>query len=106
MGKAGYTHERITLTGGHVKNPLLTQLYADVSGCSIVLPDVADAVLLGTAINAATAAGWHDTLFASGTAMRRGGKVIKPDPSAADRYERDYKRFLAMQRHRAELSGM
>lgn len=106
MGKAGYTHERITLTGGHVKNPLLTQLYADVSGCSIVLPDVADAVLLGTAINAATAAGWHDTLFASGTAMRRGGKMIKPDPSAAERYERDYKRLLAMQRHRAELSGM
>lgn len=106
MGEAGYAHDRIHLTGGHVKNPLLTQLYADVTGCPIVVPDVADAVLLGSAINAATAAGWHDTLFATGSAMRRGGTVIQPNTVLADRYERDYRRFLAMQRHRAELAGM
>jgi L-ribulokinase len=38
--------------------------------------------------------------------MYPGGDVRLPDPGKTACYERDYQRFLAMHRHRAELDAM
>ncbi|WP_027488918.1 FGGY-family carbohydrate kinase [Allorhizobium undicola] len=94
---------RLHLTGGHMKNPLLVELYADVTGCELVVAEDTDAVLIGTAMNAATAGGIHTSLAAAGQAMGPKGRIIAPDPARRAAYERDYARFLLMQRHREEL---
>jgi ribulose kinase len=89
-----------------VNNPLLVELYADVTGRKVVLPEMRDAVLLGTAMTAAVAGGLHGSLFEAGRAMDAGGEERLPDPSRKDGYDRDYRRFLTMIRHREELKGM
>jgi FGGY-family pentulose kinase len=97
---------RLHLTGGHVKNPLLVELYRDATSCELVVADETDAVLVGTAINAATAAGLYPSLVAAGTAMAAKGRVMAPGTNSDADFERDYRRFLAMQRHRAELNSL
>ena len=99
----GYAVETLHVTGGHVHNPLLMELYADVTGKRIVVPATADAVLLGTAMTAASAGGVHQGLVAAGAAMYPGGEERRARGLFHDRYERDYRRFLAMYRHREEL---
>ncbi len=102
----GYAFNRLHVTGGHVNNPLLIELYADVTGCRVLVPDTYDAVLLGTAMTAAVAGSVHADLTVAGLAMDRGGSERRPDAARAAQYDRDYRRFLAMLRHRAELRGM
>jgi FGGY-family pentulose kinase len=102
----GYAFNRLHVTGGHVNNPLLIEIYADATGCQVVVPSTSDAVLLGTAMAASVVGGVHADLGAAGRAMDCGGIVRSPDPRFAGQYDRDYRRFLAMLRHRAELRGI
>ncbi|WP_105425546.1 FGGY-family carbohydrate kinase [Neorhizobium tomejilense] len=102
----GYRFETLHVTGGHVNNPLLVELYADVTGRKVVIPENRDAVLLGTAMAAAVAGGVFGSLFEAGQAMDGGGTELLPDPTRAEQYGLDYRRFLAMVRHREELRGM
>jgi FGGY-family pentulose kinase len=97
---------RLHLTGGHVKNPLLLELYADAIQCDLIVADDTDAVLMGTAINAATAGGLYRDLAQAGAAMGAKGRLIQPNPQTRTLFDRDYARFLAMQRHRAELNAL
>lgn len=103
MSDFGYRFETLHVTGGHVNNPLLIELYADVTGCKVVIPQTQDAVLLGTAMTAAVAGGLHGSLFDAGKAMDAGGSKRLPDTGRRTAYDRDYRRFLAMIRHRDEL---
>jgi FGGY-family pentulose kinase len=102
----GYRFETLHVTGGHVHNPLLIELYADVTGCKVVIPQTEDAVLLGTAMTAAAAGGLHPTLVAAGRAMSAVGREYLPKTVQAGHYNRDYRRFLAMVRHRDELGSI
>ena len=106
MRDRGLTPDKLHLTGGHVKNPLLVELYGDVTGCQLLLPKTDDAVLIGNAINAAVAGGLYASLAEAGQAMIPEPSVRLPDPAMRARYDRDYARFQAMQRHRAELDTM
>lgn len=56
LGEHGYRVEQLHLTGGHSRNPLLVELYADATGCNVVLGEEEDGVLLGTAMVAAAPA--------------------------------------------------
>jgi FGGY-family pentulose kinase len=103
MKAGGYDLDTLHVTGGHVRNPLLMDLYCNVTGCRVVVPDTNDAVLLGTAMVAAVAGGVHDDLPAAGAAMRPGGIERLPDPEMTAIYDRDYEKFLLLYRHRAEL---
>jgi ribulose kinase len=102
----GYRFETLHVTGGHVHNSLLIELYADVTGCKVLVPETRDAVLLGTAMTAAVAGGVYSSLPAAGRAMDGGGRERVANPERASQYERDYRRFLAMVRHRDELREM
>lgn len=106
MAGYGYRFEALHVTGGHINNPLLIELYADVTGRKVVIPETRDAVLLGTAMVAAVAGGLHTGLFEAGQAMEGGERERLPDFSRAAHYERDYRRFLMMVRHREELRVM
>ena len=104
MEEYGYRFEALHVTGGHVHNPLLLELYADVTGRKVVVPQTQDAVLLGTAMTATVAGGMHPDLPAAGRAMAGLGCELSPDRDRAGQYDRDYRRFLAMIRHRDELN--
>jgi ribulose kinase len=103
LNRRGYRIDTLHLTGGHVKNPLLVELYADATGCRLVVPETEDAVLLGTAMVAATAAGLHGDLPAAAAAMAPAGRERLPDPAAAARFDRDYRVFLLMHEQRRAL---
>lgn len=103
MEDAGYHVDTLHVTGGHVRNPLLMDLYSDATGCRVVVPETMDAVLLGTAMIASVAGGVHADLSAAGTAMSPGGVTRQPDPTMKAVYDRDYEKFLRLYRHRAEL---
>jgi ribulose kinase len=82
------------------------ELYADATGCTVVEPAAPDAMLLGTGMLAAAAAGLHPDLPASCAAMVQGRSERWPDPAARERFDRDYRIFLEMHRQRKALDAM
>ncbi|MDE1995492.1 MAG: FGGY-family carbohydrate kinase [Rhizobiaceae bacterium] len=106
MRDYGYVPDTLHVAGGHVKNAVLMELYSDVTGCKVVVPKMNEAVLLGTAIAASVSCGLYRDLAAAGSAMYPGGHERLPDKGKKALYDRDYRRFLAMYRHRAELDAM
>jgi FGGY-family pentulose kinase len=103
LNRRGYGIDTLHVTGGHTKNPLLMELYADATGCTVIEPGAEDAVLLGTGMVAATAAGLYPRLAEACAAMYRPGRERRPDPAARRRFDRDYAVFLAMHEHRRAL---
>ena len=73
LNERGYVIDTLHVTGGHTRNPLLMELYGDATGCTVVEPQAADAVLLGTAMVAAAAAGLYPDLPSACLAMQQGG---------------------------------
>jgi ribulose kinase len=106
LNDQGYAIEMLHVTGGHTKNPLLMELYADATGCTVVAPEAEDAVLLGTGMVAATAAGIYPDLPAAAAAMARPGRERRPEPAAAARLDRDWRVFLRMHEQRRELDAI
>jgi FGGY-family pentulose kinase len=101
-----YVIDTLHITGGHTKSPLLMELYADATGCTVVEPVLDEAMLLGTAMVAATAAGLYPNLPAACVAMQQKGGTRKPNPAARERFDRDYLVFLEMHRQRRALDAM
>ena len=106
LNEKGYVIDTLHVTGGHVKNELLMELYADATGCTVVEPGCEDAVLLGTGMVAATAAGWFPRLTQACAAMAQPSRVREPNPAGRAQYDKDYRAFLAMHRHRQELDAI
>ena len=106
MHDYGYVPDTLHVAGGHVKNTVLMELYSDVTGCKVVVPKMNEAVLLGTAMAASVSCGLYGSLAAAGAAMYPGGHERLPNRQKKAVYDRDYRRFLAMYRHRAELDAM
>ncbi|RCS21726.1 ribulokinase [Phyllobacterium salinisoli] len=106
LNAKGYTIDTLHVTGGHIKNPLLMELYADATRCTVIEPQAEDAMLLGTAMVAATAAGLYPDLAAACTGMQKGGLERRPSLEAREALDRDYRIFLEMHRQRAILDRM
>jgi ribulose kinase len=94
----------LPLTGGHAGSPLLVRLYADATGCRVLLPEEEDSVLLGTAIVAHLAAGPHGSMSDAAQAMRRSRATIDPNAATRALFVDQYRRFMRMQDPRRELS--
>lgn len=97
---------RLHLGGGHAKGSLFAQLYADATGREVVISSGDEAMLLGTAMTAASAAGWYPSLAEACVGLRRPERVVLPNPANKPALDRDYRVMLKMQRHREELVGM
>lgn len=97
MNKAGYRIRTLFATGGDTKNPVFLREHADVTGCRVVLPKEPEAVLLGSAILGAVAAGDHASVLAAMAAMTASGKTV--DPNGGDIkafHDRKHRVFLRM----------
>jgi ribulose kinase len=107
LNAKGYVIDTLHVTGGHIKNPLLMELYADATGCTVVAPpDNSDSVLLGTAMVAAPAAGLYPNLSQSCLNMQQRGQTREPNKIARARLERDYRIFLEMHKQRRYLEKL
>jgi ribulose kinase len=101
LNEKGYSIGTLHVTGGHTRNPLLMELYADATGCTVVEPPAnSDPVLLGTAMVAATAAGLYGSLAESCVRMQERGRERKPNLTAWAHFDRDYRIFLKMHEQR------
>jgi FGGY-family pentulose kinase len=106
LNESGFVIDTLHVTGGHTRNPLLMELYADAVGCTVVEPLADDAVLLGTGMLAATGAGLYPDLASAAAAMRQPGRERAPNKAARERFDRDYRIFLEMHRQRQALDAM
>ena len=106
LNENGYGIDTLHVTGGHTRNPLLMELYADATGCSVIIPSTKDAVLLGAGMVAAAAAKLYPSLPAACAGMHRGGTERRPNPAARERFDRDYRVFLAMHEQRRALDAI
>ncbi|MDC0602722.1 FGGY family pentulose kinase [Aliiglaciecola sp.] len=94
--------QTIFLSGGHKKSPLLTELYADVTGCRVVVSGCEEPVLLGAAISAMTPFEQTKDLIKTAASVGQICGVYLPCPSRAEAYERGYRSFL---KHYEQATG-
>jgi sugar (pentulose or hexulose) kinase len=93
LARLGVSTDQIVACGGGTRSTLWLQILSDIAGMPISLPEVQDAVCLGTAMCAATGAGAYPNLRAAGAAMVRKGSTIEPNLSLRTVYEEGYQRY-------------
>ncbi len=96
LNRHGYAIDRVCLSGGHVKNPLLLWLYRDALGCRLVTSDTDEPVLLGTAMVAATVAGHYLDLFTALESMAPAQAVHTAEPVWAAAHDIAYRIYLKL----------
>lgn len=96
MNANGYRISTLFVTGGGTKNPLWLQEHADATGTTLILPEEPEAVLLGSAVLAATAAGLHPDIYSAMKAMSRAGRTVEPRPQYRGYHEAKYRIFREM----------
>lgn len=106
LNDGGFVIDTLHVTGGHTRNPILMELYSDATGCRVVEPLGDDAVLTGSGMAAAAAAGLYPSLAQACAGMRQQGRERRPNAAAHARFDRDYRVFLEMHRQRKALERM
>lgn len=97
LRKKGYTIRTLLVCGGGTKNPVFLREHADITGCALVLPKEPEAVLLGSAVLGAVAAGRFESVTAAMEAMNGAGREIAPTGGAIKTYHaKKYAVFLRM----------
>ena len=96
MNESGYRIDTLFVTGGGAKNPVWLQEHADATGLTLVLPREPEAVLLGSAILAAAAAGFYPTIPAAMQAMSAAGQIVRPNPATSAYHAAKFKIFKSM----------
>jgi L-ribulokinase len=97
---SGVPVSELVIAGGLAKNPLLMQIYADVTRLPLSVIGSEQGPALGSAIHAAVAAGVHADVASAAQAMgrvRRG--VFVPDASRAAAYDALFAEYLALHDH-------
>lgn len=101
--QANYETGILHVTGGHTQNPVLMELYRDVTGCTLVTRDQDDAVLIGNAIAGATAAGLYPDQAIAAQNMCAIGLTNVPAANMRARYDADYEIYKQMHVDRLRL---
>jgi L-ribulokinase len=94
----GVPVQRIVCSGGIAeKDPLLMQIYADVTGCEMRVSRSAQSCALGSAVGAAVVAGVHPDFKTAQNAMT-GLKDLsyRPDPENQAVYQELYALYMAL----------
>lgn len=103
--KYGINVDEIVAVGGIAeKNPVLIQIYADIIGCDVLVPEVHHACALGTAIYAAVAAGksgdGYDTVEEAVAAMAsKKAKRYVPTENNIKLYQQLYEEYQVLHDH-------
>jgi L-ribulokinase len=97
---AGLPVRELFAAGGLIKNPVIMQIYADVTRMPLHVIGSDQGPALGSAMHAAVAAGVHADIRAAAAAM---GKVVQdayePDERRADLYDVLYEHYVRLHDH-------
>ena len=94
---SGVPVTELVIAGGLMKNKLLMQIYADVTGRELSLVTSTQGGALGSAIFAAVAAGAHADIYAAASAMgKRQRGAYKPVAENQRSYDRLYAEYVAL----------
>lgn len=97
FNNAGVPVDELVVAGGLIKNRLLMQIYADVTGLPLSCVTSTQAPALGAAIHAATAAGaYPDVPTASATMGGRTRSAFLPIPENVERYNALYAEYVTL----------
>ena len=111
MRAKGVPLERIVVSGGASRSPLLRRILADATGTTVVLPETAEPVLLGSAMLGVVASGAAPDLASAATRMCRAGDTIEPAGGAtASFHDAKFEAYRILQaaerRTRALMGGI
>jgi L-ribulokinase len=94
---SGVPVTELVVAGGLIKNPLLMQIYADVTRRPLSVITSEQAPALGSAIHAAVAAGAYPDVPAAAAAMGRARQnAYLPDSARADVYDQLYAEYVQL----------
>jgi ribulose kinase len=103
----GWRPTTLVACGGDTRNPLFVRTHADATGCRVVLPREPEAVLLGSAMLGAVAAGAHPGFAEAMAAMSGTGAEVSPVSGPGSRYyDRKYGVFLRMHADQVDYRRM
>jgi L-ribulokinase len=90
----------LIVAGGLLKNPVIMQIYADVTRRPLHLIDSDQGPALGSAMHAAVAAGAYPDIYAAAGAMGKLRRdVYAPDEARADAYDALYEHYSTLHDH-------
>ncbi|HVT87403.1 MAG TPA: ribulokinase [Tepidisphaeraceae bacterium] len=98
IAEYGVPVNRVVCSGGIAeKNPMLMQIYADVTGCTMLLAGSSQACALGSAISAAVLAGAHKDFASAQKAMASVKNIsYRPKPENQKVYDQLYGLYRTM----------
>jgi xylulokinase len=96
--QAGGKIEEIRLAGGGAKSHLWNRIKADVLGKKLVVPEVVDSALLGSAMIAAAGVGALPDLRSAVRAMFRVAEVIEPEQANHELYSELFEIYRSLYR--------
>jgi L-ribulokinase len=97
---SGLPVRELIVAGGLLKNPVIMQIYADVTRRSLHLIDSEQGPALGSAMHAAVAAGAYPDIYAAAAAMGKVRRdVYTPDESRAGAYDALYEHYSTLHDH-------
>jgi L-ribulokinase len=97
---AGMPVRELVAAGGLIKNPVIMQIYADVTRMPLHLIGSDQGPALGSAMHAAVAAGVHADIHAAAAAMGRATRdAYVPDERNADAYDVLYEHYVRLHDH-------
>ena len=95
--QAGVAVTELVIAGGLLRNPLLLQVYADVTRRSLSLAESQQGPALGSALHAAVAAGAYPDVPAAAAVMgRKRSAAVPPDPVSAAVYDELYAEYVRL----------
>jgi L-ribulokinase len=98
--ESGVPVRELFVAGGLLKNPVIMQIYADVTRHSLHLIDSDQGPALGAAMHAAVAAGAYPDIRAASSAMGKVRRdVYTPDEARAGAYDALYEHYVALHDH-------
>jgi L-ribulokinase len=97
---SGLPVRELVVAGGLLKNPVIMQIYADVTRRPLHLIDSEQGAALGSAMHAAVAAGAYPDIYAAADAMGKLRRnVYAPDEARADAYDALYEHYSTLHDH-------
>jgi xylulokinase len=95
LGELGLSPDRLLLTGGGARSPLVRRLQAEVYGLPVATVNREEGPAYGAALLAAVGAGAFPDLPTAAAATITRGPLEHPDPAAHAAYTEPYARFRA-----------
>ncbi len=103
MEKAGFEIDNIRVSGGQARNSLWNQMKSDITGKTILIPEIYDGELLGCACSGFLGLGLYRSLSECSEELVKLKDEYKPDMLLFEKYSELYKRYSIINERIASL---